>query len=180
MPGALTLVICGAPLAAQAADIAAAAVHAGWDVVVVASPAGAEWADAAAIERITGRPLAVRQRGVHEPRTAPLPDVVAVVPATFNTVNKVAAGISDTYAAGMICEAIAGRTPLLMVATISTRLWGHPAVARSLAALAGCGVRFLDPLTGQPDRARPLEPGDELVAGFDPGWIVAAAELAYR
>ena len=180
MPGALTLVACGAPLAAQAGDIAAAAVAAGWDVVVVASPAGAEWLDAAAIERTTGRPLAVRQRGVDEPRTAPMPDVVAAVPVTFNTANKVANGISDTYAAGVLCEAIAGRTPLLMVATISTRLWGHPAVARSLETLTDCGVTFLDPTSGMPYEPRPLEPGGEFVAGFDPGWIVDAAEGAYR
>lgn len=36
----------------------------------------------------------------------PLATAIAVVPATFNTINKWVAGISDTFALGILNEAI--------------------------------------------------------------------------
>jgi phosphopantothenoylcysteine synthetase/decarboxylase len=36
----------------------------------------------------------------------PRADAVAIAPATFNTINKWVAGISDTFALGLLNEAI--------------------------------------------------------------------------
>lgn len=168
----VTLVTCGAPLAARAHDIAAAIVGAGWDCVVVASPVGAQWVDADAVAAATGQPLGVQQRPIDTPRRLPLPDAVVAVPITFNTLNKIAAGISDTYAAGILCEAISRRIPLVLAPMISTRLWSHPAVEQSLSALHRWGARFLD-VAGVPG---PLTSGigDDLVATFDPQRVIDA------
>lgn len=169
----VTLVTCGAPLAARAPDIAAAIVAAGWDCVVVASPVGAQWVDAEAVAAITGQPLNVQQRAIDAPRTLPLPDAVVAAPLTFNTLNKITAGISDTYAAGVLCEAISRRIPLVLAPTISTRLWNHPAVEQSLSVLHRWGAHFLDP-------AGPVssDAGDDLVGEFDPNRVVEALRAA--
>ena len=53
---ALTLVVCGAPLAVRAADIAAATTASGWDTSVIGTPATREWLDEGAVETATGRP----------------------------------------------------------------------------------------------------------------------------
>jgi hypothetical protein len=37
-------------------------------------------------------------------RPLPPADAIAVAPATYNTINKWAAGISDTLALGILCE----------------------------------------------------------------------------
>ncbi len=44
----------------------------------------------------------------------PLADVIAVVPATFNTINKGVAGISDTFALGLLNEVIGLELPIVV------------------------------------------------------------------
>jgi flavoprotein len=39
-----------------------------------------------------------------EPNELPAADAVIVAPATFNTVNKWATGIADTFVVGLLCE----------------------------------------------------------------------------
>jgi phosphopantothenoylcysteine synthetase/decarboxylase len=169
----VTLVACGGPLAARVHDVAEAIVASGWDCVVIASPAGSEWVDPNAVERVTGFPPTVEQRAVNEPRRGPLPDAVVAAPITFNTLNKIAVGISDTYAAGALCEAIARRIPLLLVPMISTRLWDHPAVSRSITTLRECGVHFLSLTADRTPAPTPSGQGNDLVTRFDPKRIAA-------
>jgi phosphopantothenoylcysteine synthetase/decarboxylase len=177
VPDHLALIACGAPLAARVHDVAAAAVEAGWLVRVLATPAALLWVDQAAAERATGYPVLVEQRQPDQAKRFPPPAHVIVCPATFNTVNKLAAGIMDNYPAGLLCEALASRIPITAVPMVSTRLWDHPVWQRNLEMLTAAGVTFLDIRTG---RAGNLEPvvsgtGDEVVAAFDPAWPLTAA-----
>jgi len=64
-------------------------------------------------------------------------------PATFNTINKWAAGISDTLALGLLNEAIGLGLPVIAVPTANVALIRHPAFVRSIAELRACGVRVL-------------------------------------
>jgi hypothetical protein len=73
----------------------------------------------------------------------PPPDAVIVAPATFNTINKWAAGISDTLALGLLNEAIGLGLPVVAVPFPNVALAQHPAFRRSLADLRGYGVRLL-------------------------------------
>jgi hypothetical protein len=73
----------------------------------------------------------------------PPPDAVVVAPATFNTINKWAAGISDTLALGMLNEAIGMRLPVIAVPFPSVALARHPAFMRNMATLKEWGVRFV-------------------------------------
>lgn len=71
-----------------------------------------------------------------------------VAPATFNTINKWAAGIADTLAVGTLCE-VAGRgVPTGVLTCVSDDLAGHPAYQDSLIRLRGMGVRFGHPYQG--------------------------------
>jgi phosphopantothenoylcysteine synthetase/decarboxylase len=173
----LALVVGGAPLAARADEVAAAAVAVGWQVRVIATADAAGWVDQARVEAVTGAPVLTRQRRPDQPKRFPTPAAVLACPATFNTVNKLAAGIMDNYPSGVLCEALASGTRLVLVPMVSTRLWGHPVWAPNLALLAGAGVRFVDARTGRLGPPGPSEAGlaDDVVAGFDPAWPVAAA-----
>jgi phosphopantothenoylcysteine synthetase/decarboxylase len=174
MPSAhLTLVVCAAPLAERASDVAAAIVAAGLQVSVVVTPAAAAWVDEDAIRRATGRSVAVNYRRPHEPKRGPRPAAVVACPLTFNTLNKLAAGISDTYALGVLNEALAAGTPIVAVPMVSDRLWPHPALRPNLDRLAAAGVTLIDPHTGQPD-AKPVRSGtgQKVAEAFDPAWLV--------
>jgi phosphopantothenoylcysteine synthetase/decarboxylase len=74
----------------------------------------------------------------------PPADAMLVVPATFSTINKWAAGISDTLALGLINEAIGMSIPLVAVPYVNAPLARHPALAASFATLRGAGVTVLD------------------------------------
>jgi phosphopantothenoylcysteine synthetase/decarboxylase len=67
-----------------------------------------------------------------------------VIPATFNTMNKWAAGIGDTLAVSILCEALGrGTPPLIAVPCLKMDLVRHPAFSQSIAFLRGYGVRVL-------------------------------------
>ena len=82
----------------------------------------------------------------------PSADAMIVVPATFSTINKWAAGISDMLALGLINEAIGMSIPIVTVPVVNDALARHPALAASLATLRGAGVIMLELGTGpEPD-----------------------------
>lgn len=176
MVAALTLVVCGAPLAYRAADVAAALVEDGWHVTVVTTPAGRGWLDATRVEEATGSPPVSDYRQPHEPKRGNPPEKVVVCPLTLNTGSKLAAGIMDNYALGVLCEALAVGTQIVAVTMVNERLWQHPSWSRNLGIIrAGC-VSFLDPRTGRVGEPQPVESGtgSEIIARFDPAWVVAA------
>jgi hypothetical protein len=153
----LTLVVCGAPLAARAGEVAEA-LREDWSVSIVVTDAAGQW---------------FPEVSEHD---RPRPDLVVACPLTFNTANKVAAGIMDTSAAGALCDALGAGVPIVVVPMVNNRLWGHPAWASTLQTLVDAGVRFVDPQSGHVGDPAPVQSGTgpEVVAAFDPEWVVAA------
>jgi hypothetical protein len=66
-----------------------------------------------------------------------------IAPATFNTINKWAAGISDTLALGLLTEAIGKKLPLVALPFTNNAHAAHPAFARSIHELRSWGVHVL-------------------------------------
>lgn len=171
----LTLIVCGAPLAARTGDLVTGLMKAGWRPSVVATPAAMDWLDATSISRATGSAPRHTFRAPAQGRSGPEPSAVAVCPATFNTVNKAACGIADTYAMASLCEALGAGLPTVIVPMINDRLWQHPACGRSLAFLQSAGAVLIDVQTGRPGAAPVASgTGDQVVAAFDPAWLSRA------
>ena len=63
--------------------------------------------------------------------------------ATFNTINKLAAGISDTLALGDLNEAVGTGLPVIAVPFPNQMLARHLAFAASITALKSWGVRLI-------------------------------------
>jgi phosphopantothenoylcysteine synthetase/decarboxylase len=175
VPDTIALVVCGAPLAARCHDVAARAVEAGWIVQVVATSSAMSWVDAARVERVTGCVVISEQRRPEQTKRFPPPAQVIVCPATFNTVNKLAAGIMDNYATGLLCEALASQTPMTLVPTVNNRLWSHPVWQHNLDMLAAAGVRFVNIQTGRAGRPAAVQSGTggDVIAAFDPAWVLS-------
>jgi phosphopantothenoylcysteine synthetase/decarboxylase len=175
--GLCTVVLCGAPLASRGADIAAGLIASGWRVQLVSTPAAAAWLDPAALQRVAGHVPRSLFRQPDQPRQDGIPDAVVAVPATFNTVNKLAGGIADTYAHSVLAEALASRVPLVLVPMVSTRLWGHPVWSANLSLLGNAGVTFVDIRTGHTVAAPvPSGTGERVVEEFDPQWVTTAIQ----
>ena len=74
---------------------------------------------------------------------APSPDALVVAPATFNTVNKWAQGISDTLALGLLNEAVGLGLPMIVAPWPNAALAAHPVFIRSVGLLREWGVTVL-------------------------------------
>lgn len=170
------LVLCGAPLASRAADLAAALMAEGWLVQVAATASASQWIVEEPLRAVVGHAPRTRYRASDPQVPSPQPGLVVVAPLTFNTLNKIAYGIADSFVHTKLCMELSRRTPMITVPVISTNLGFHPILASSLAILRAAGVEFVDPGTGD-DYTEPYPPGHdhELAAAFDPGWIVERA-----
>jgi Flavoprotein len=142
-PGRLLSVIaCGAGPASQAGTPVRLAQQRGWKVQVVATPAGLGFIDVASIEALTGSAVRSAYRSPGEPRSAKA-DAVIVAPATYNTINKCALGISDTYALGILAEAVSLGIPVVVLPFVNTALASRRPFLRSVGQLREEGVRVL-------------------------------------
>lgn len=115
----LYVVVCAAGIAAGVSRLITAAQERDWEIGVFATPvAMGGFFDTAAVEAQTGRPIRSAWRTPGDPRPFPPPDAVLVAPATFNTINKWAAGTADTLALSARCArrtAWASRPPYSLV-----------------------------------------------------------------
>jgi hypothetical protein len=145
----LYVVVCAAGIAQDVGELITAAQERNWEVGVIATPQGLGFFDATVVEARTGRPIRSAWRAPGDPRPFPAPDAVVVAPATFNTVNKWAAGISDTLALGTLCEAYGLGVPIAVLPCVNEALANHPAYRASVERLRGMGVRFGDPYAGE-------------------------------
>jgi phosphopantothenoylcysteine synthetase/decarboxylase len=136
----LQIVVCAAGVAPDVGKLITAARERQWDVGVVATPQGLGFLDSAEIETRTGRPVRSAWRSPGEPRPTRPADAIAVAPASFNTVNKWAAGISDNLALGILCEAPGMDIPVAVLPYLNSAQAAHPAYRRSLERLRGMGV----------------------------------------
>lgn len=178
MTAPLGLVVCGAPLATRAAEVARALAGAGWLLSVGLTSAAAEWIEPQQLGEAADQPASTRRRRPTEERRSPRPDRVVAFPLTFNTANKVVHGIMDNHVTGTLCDALGTGAPILASLMVSTRLWGHPAWSETLTRLTEAGVVFLDPRTGEVGPPAPVESGTggAIVDQFDPAWVVNAVK----
>lgn len=102
----LYVIACGGRPAAELPPFVEQLQADGWTVCVVATPSGMKFLDAARLTELTGFPVRSDYERPGEPDVLPPADAFAVAPATFNTVNKWAHGISDTLALGLLNEAV--------------------------------------------------------------------------
>lgn len=146
-PVVLYVIACGGRPAGQLPEFVRFAQSKGWDVCVIATPDGTKFLDITQLADLTGHPVRVNYKHPDEPDALPLPDAFVIAPATFNTINKLAAGISDTLALGLVNEAVGLGLPIVAAPWPSIQLYRHPVFLRSIAALREWGVTvIIDPM----------------------------------
>jgi len=139
---ALSLVVCAAGPAEAIGSVITLAQQRGWAVQAIATPAALDFFDQAAVEQQTGRPVKSQYSKPGAPRS-PIPDAIVVAPATYNTINKWAQGISDTYALGVLAEVTGLDTPIVVLPFVNSALARRAPFRRSVESLRGEGVRIL-------------------------------------
>ncbi|MEU4541989.1 flavoprotein [Nonomuraea dietziae] len=139
----LYVVVCATPRARVIGELVELAAERGWAPCVVATPEAMKFVDSEALGELTGYPVRHKYKNPDEPDVLPSPDAILVCPASFNTINKWAAGISDTLALGLITEAIGMGIPLVAAPAVNSAQAAHPAFERNINELRGAGVKVL-------------------------------------
>ena len=168
----LSIVVCGAGPAIAIMTFVKLAIDRGWTVQVIATPSALPIFDQAAIESLTGSPVRSKYSPPGSPRSR-IPDAIAVAPATYNTINKWALGISDTYALGVLAEQTGLGVPIAVLPFVNAALASRTPFQQSVKTLRAEGVSIL---LG-PGAFEPHEPhtGGSLIDSYP--WHLALDEV---
>lgn len=141
----LYLVGCAAPPVFDIGDVIKTAQADGWDVCLGLTPTAARWMEEQLpeLEALTGYPVRSDYKLPGEPDVWPPADVAVVAPATFNTINQWALGLTDHFVVGFVAEAIGKRIPLVAMPCVNQAFVAHPQFERSIATLREGGVTVL-------------------------------------
>jgi phosphopantothenoylcysteine decarboxylase/phosphopantothenate--cysteine ligase len=145
-------------------ELARLAGKAGHSLRVIQTPASLHFVGRSTFEGITGAPVLVEEFEPDPARGAypgdPVPDhapishlalvegceIFAIVPASANTIAKLAAGLADNL---LTSAALACQAPLLVAPAMNDRMWSHPATRTNVATLRSRGAALVPPRRGQ-------------------------------
>ena len=189
----ILLGVTGGISAYKAVEVVRLATKAGHSVRVVQTPASLHFVERATFEGVTGAPVLVDEfepdpaRGAFPgdpvPEHAPIShlelvrraDAYAIVPASANTIAKLASGMADNL---LTSAALANVAPLVIAPAMNDKMWRHPATQANVRTLRERGAVIVPPATGplaskgEYGEGRLAEPADVLAA-------IEAAGVAY-
>ncbi len=73
-------------------------------------------------------------------------DLLLIVPATANTLAKLANGIADDF---LTSTYLASTAPVLVAPAMNVSMWEKPSTQRNIELLKADGVRFVEPISGE-------------------------------
>ena len=181
--------VSGGIAAYKAVEVVRLAIAAGHSIRVVQTESSERFVGRATFEAITGAPVLVTEwehdpsRGAYpgerSPDHAPIShlelvrraDALAIVPASANTLAKLATGLADSL---LTSAALASDAPLVLAPAMNDRMWAHPATRANITLLRERGAHVLEPETG------PLASRGEWGTGRlpDPPAVLEAVEAA--
>jgi hypothetical protein len=135
----------------------------GFDVCLGLTPTAARWLgdQLPMLAELTGHPVRSEYKLPGEPDVWPKADVIVVAPATFNTVNAWALGLTHDFVIGVVAEGIGKGIPMVTMPCVNAAYVQHRQFERSVAELRAMGVQVLYGEGGfvpnQPGQGKPKE-----------------------
>lgn len=129
----------------QFPDVVRQAQSRGWDVAVGLTPTARNWLEAQLpeLEELTGHPVKTAYRRPGQPDVLPPADAMLFAPATFNSVNSLAMGITSSWVVGFTAEAPGKGIPTVVMPCVNSALVAHPQFERSVAVLREARMQVL-------------------------------------
>lgn len=111
----------------------------GHELQVVMTEAATHFVTPLTFETLSGRPVATTlwssgDASIEHIRLARWPDVIAIVPATANTIGRLAHGLADDLLSTLVLASLAD-IPVVLAPAMNTAMWENPLVRRNLAIL---------------------------------------------
>lgn len=131
----------------KACDLVSRLSKRGVAVQTVASAGALRFVGAATLEGLTGRPpftdLYEPGRTMDHIRLARWADAALLCPATANSMNRLAAGLSDDAIGALFLAWEIKAKPWLVAPAMNATMWDHPATRAAREKLAGYGAKIL-------------------------------------
>jgi phosphopantothenoylcysteine synthetase/decarboxylase len=139
------LIVTGTTTAPRATEIVQSLLGVVRQVITIATPNAAQVVAPRDLSAIPGNRLV---ESYFDAAILPRPPdgLVLVAPCSFNSLNKLAAGIADNLALSVVAEAIGRGTPVIVAPSLNAPLLRHPRAANSLAILREWGVSVIGPV----------------------------------
>lgn len=117
----------------------------GWEVCLGLTPTAARWLVdyLPALQALTGHPVRSQYKLPGQPDVWPPATAVLFAPATFNTINSWALGLTSSFVVGFAAEAMGKGVPLVTMPCVNAAFLAHPQFPLSVAALRAAGVQVL-------------------------------------
>ncbi len=120
------------------------------DVKVVATPNALNFVTKTTIESLSQNRIYINQFDIDEYKPEHIAlcdeaDIFVIVPASANTLAKLANGICDNLLTSIFC---AIKKPVIASPCMNTNMWENPATIRNIEILKSRGVKIIEPETG--------------------------------
>ena len=148
----IVLGITGGIAAYKAADLASKLTHAGAKVEVVMTDAATKFITPLTLRNITHRPVVTdmfelaSEWSVEHVALAEEADAVVIVPATANTIARLATGIADNILGTIV---LATRAPVIVAPAMNDNMYANSITKKNVAALKSRGFTFIEPEPGR-------------------------------
>ncbi|MEV6756924.1 flavoprotein [Streptomyces sp. NPDC051214] len=141
----LYLFASAAPPAFELEHVIERAQAEGWEVCLGLTPTAARWLDESLdhLATLTGHPVRSEYKLPGEPDVWPQADVMLFAPATFNSLNSWALGITSTFVVGVVAEGIGKGVPTVTMPCVNAAYAKHRQLDRSITELREQGVTVL-------------------------------------
>lgn len=145
-PSTAYLILTGTSASDAVAEPLIAGLAARFDTVLtIPTPNAARTVSGWRLHRIPGHLLV--ESYFHDAIQPRPPDGLALVaPCSFNTLNKLSAGIADNLALSVAADLIGRGLPVVVGIACNAPLWAHPRAAESAATLRRWGCTVIDPV----------------------------------
>jgi phosphopantothenoylcysteine decarboxylase/phosphopantothenate--cysteine ligase len=144
--------ITGGIGAYKAVEVARLLQKAGHEIHVVMTKTARRFVGPLTFEAITRHPVITSQfapgmnADIEHVSLAASIDLLLIVPATANTIGKLANGIADDFLSSLY---LVTRAPVVIAPAMNTNMWDHASVRANVARLSDHGVRFIEPGEGE-------------------------------
>jgi phosphopantothenoylcysteine decarboxylase/phosphopantothenate--cysteine ligase len=148
----IVLGITGGIAAYKAADIASKLIQAGARVEVVMTESAIRFIAPLTLRNIIARPVVTdmfepaAEYSLEHIALAEAADVVVIVPATANTIAKIAIGIADNMLTSVV---LATKAPVIVAPAMNDNMFQNPVTQDNLARLKARGFIIINPAHGR-------------------------------
>lgn len=147
----IVLCVTGGIAAFKAVLLLRLLTKAGADVRVIMSRSATQFVGPLTFEALSNHPVltdlwATGAGGEAHIQLAETAELLAVVPATANTLARMTYGLADDIVSTTL---LAAKAPVLVAPAMHTRMYQHPATQENLATLKRRGVHIVEPTVGE-------------------------------